>query len=272
MKLKIALLLTALMASTSAYAEDCTPKLKFPTVTEGTITVAATTYVPYSYIDKSGELKGVDGDIVKEIAKLACLTVTPIASDSASAIQSVISGRADFATGAFYRTEARSKVVNLSDPLYLDQVGVYTKDGRSSFKEIENGTVGSLQGSLWVNDVRKFMGDRLRLYPDTVSMHQDLMNGRVDALVDGYSLGVVAQQEGGLQGIQIKVLEADDRVASSVEAGQGTLPVKKANDDLLKATNEALAELHKSGKIADILEANGLSRTAADTGAPRLLK
>lgn len=272
MKSILASLIPAVFVAGTALAQDCEPQFSFPTIEEGYITVAATTYPPYAFIDTDGVVKGVDGDIITAIAKMACLEIRPLPTDSASAIQSVISGRADLAIGAWYRTAARARVVNLSDPLYVDQLGVYSFDGYDSFAQIENGTVGSLQGSLWVADVRGFMGDRLRLYPDTVAMQQDVMSGRVDALVDGYSVGVVAQQEGRLEGLQIKVLQPDERVAASIEAGQGAFPMNPDNDEMLAGINSGLSILHQNGTVAGILESYGLDPSAADTGAPRLIE
>lgn len=272
MKSFLVFLIPAVFIAEAALAQDCKPQLTFPTIEEGYITVAATTYPPYSFISPDGVVKGVDGDIISAIADMACKKVRPLPADSASAIQSVISDRADLAIGAWYRTAARAQVVSLSNPLYLDQIGVYSFKGYDSFSQIENGTVGSLQGSLWVADVQAFMGDNLRLYPDTVAMQQDVMSGRVDALVDGYSMGVVAQQEGRLKGLQVKILQPDKRVAASIEAGQGAFPINPNNDEMLAAINSGIATLHENGTVAKILSSYGLDPSAADTGEPRLIK
>lgn len=272
MKLAAVLALTSVFCAGAALADECTAKYKFPTVEDGFITIAAVTYAPYSYIDTDGSMKGVDGAIAEEIAKLGCLKVKAIPSDAASGIQSVIAGKADISSGDWYRTADRAKVVLLSSPLYLDQMAIYSKDGHTKFSEIEGGTVGSVQGNLWVNDLRAILGDRLKLYPDSVAMQQDLMAGRVDAAVDGNSIGVVAQAQGGLQGIKIKVIEPDTRIGASQEAGQGTFPINKKNEELLKSFDAAIKELHDNGKIGEILAANGLDPSAAKTGEPRLIK
>jgi polar amino acid transport system substrate-binding protein len=57
-----------------------------------------------------------------------------------------------------------------------------------------------------------------------------------------------------------------------MEAGQGTLPMYKGNDALHKAVDEDIAELHQNGEIAKILVKFGLDPSAAETGAPRLIK
>lgn len=271
MKLAAILAFASVLGAASAFADECTPKYQFPTVEEGFITIAAVNYAPYSYIGTDGSMKGVDGAIAEEIAKLACLKVKAIPSDAASGIQAVIAGKADISSGDWYRTAERAKVVLLSAPLYVDQMAIYSKEGYTKFSDIENGTVGSVQGNLWVNDLRGILGDRLKLYPDSVAMQQDLMAGRVDSAVDGNSIGVVAQAQGVLEGIQIKVIEPDERIGASQEAGQGTFPINKKNEKLLESFDAAIKELHENGKIAEILEAHGLDPSAAITGEPRLI-
>lgn len=272
MKLTAILVATSTLVATAGFAQECTPKVTFPTIEKGFITIAATTYAPYSYIDTSGAMKGVDGDILAAVAKLACLELKPIASDAGSGIQSVIAGKADVTTGDWYRTAERARVVNLSAPLYVDQMAVYSPEGFTKFSDIEKGTVGSVQGNLWINDLRGIVGENLKLYPDSIAMQQDLMAGRIAAAVDGNSIGVVAQAQGGLKGIQIKVIEPDERIGASMEAGQGTFPMSKKNPELLTGMDAAIKILHEDGTIAAILEANGLDPSAAETGEPRLIQ
>ncbi|MFC3085325.1 substrate-binding periplasmic protein [Tabrizicola soli] len=261
-----------LICASPLAAQDCTPTVSFPTVEEGYLTIAAVTYAPYSYIDTNGQMQGVDGAIAAEIAKLACLEVKAVPSDAASGIQSVIAGKADISTGDWYRTAERARVVLLSAPLYVDQMAIYSKAGHTKFADIESGTVGSVQGNLWVNDLREILGENLKLYPDSVAMQQDLVAGRLDAAVDGNSIGVVAQAQGGLEGIQIKVIEPDERIGASQEAGQGTFPINKDNAEMLAGMDAAIKQLHETGKIAEILAAHGLDASAAETGEPRLIE
>lgn len=272
MKLATTLTLTAILTAGTAMAQDCTPTVTFPTVEKGFLTIAATSYAPYSYVDTDGAMKGIDGAIAEEVAKAACLTVKAVVTDSGSGIQSVIAGKADITTGDWYRTAERARVVLLSAPLYVDQMAIYSKTGATKFSEIEGGTVGSVQGNLWINDLRAIVGERLKLYPESLNMQQDLLAGRIDAAVDGNSIGVVAQDQGGLKGIDIKVIEPDERIAASMEAGQGTFPISKKNPEMLAGFDAVIKELHENGKIAEILSSYGLDPSAAETGEPRLIE
>ncbi|MET3646007.1 substrate-binding periplasmic protein [Phyllobacterium ifriqiyense] len=256
----------------TASAQDCTPKHQFTTVEAGTLTVAVTTYVPHSFVDHSGNMKGIDGDIATEFAKRQCLKVKAIAVDPAAAIQYVLSGQADITTGDWYRTVERAKVMSLSNPLYTDQMGIYSKEGFKNVTDLESKQVGTVQGYLWVADLKAMLGGSLKLYPNSVNLRQDLNSGRIDVAVDGYSTGVVAEQQGALGDVKVNVAAPDDRVKATREAAQAAFPYSLNAKELGAALDASIAEMHADGTIVAILKSYGLDGTAADTGVPRLVE
>ncbi|WP_337181868.1 transporter substrate-binding domain-containing protein [Shinella sp.] len=255
-----------------ASAQECTPRHQFATIEAGTLTVAVTTYVPHSFVDDSGNMKGIDGDIAAEFAKRECLKVKAIAVDPAAAIQYVLSGQADITTGDWYRTAERAKVMSLSAPLYTDQMGIYSKEGFKNVSDLEGKQVGTVQGYLWVADLKAMLGGSLKLYPNSVNMQQDLSSGRIDVAVDGYSTGVVAAQKGALGEVKVNVAAPDERVKATKEAAQAAFPYSVNAKELGVALDAAIAEMHADGTIVTILTSSGLDGTAADTGAPRLVE
>ncbi|MBV2143425.1 transporter substrate-binding domain-containing protein [Falsochrobactrum sp. TDYN1] len=259
-------------ATTGVNAQDCTPKHQFKTVEQGFLTIAAPTFPPFSTPVSDSDITGVDGEIVKAIAAGECLKIKVAPVEYATAIPYVVSGRADIAIGNYYRTEERAKVVGISDPLYLDEMGIYSKDGVSKIADLVDRNVGTVQGYLWVNDLKAVLGSKLRLYNNYVALYQDLDTGRIDVGIDGVAVGTAAQKDGALQGIQIKVAEKDDRVKSSVEAAQSGLMLSKENTELMTAVNAGLAGIRSSGKLVEILKQFGLSESAADVGEARMVK
>ena len=255
-----------------ASAQECTPKHQFTTVEAGTLTVAVTTYVPHSFVDDSGNMKGIDGDIAAEFAKRECLKVKAVAVDPAAAIQYVLSGQADITTGDWYRTAERAKVMSLSAPIYTDQMGIYSKEGFKNVSDLEGKQVGTVQGYLWVAALKAMLGGSLKLYPNSVNMQQDLSSGRIDVAVDGYSTGVVAAQKGALGDVKVNVAAPDERVKATKEAAQAAFPYSLNAKELGVALDAAIAEMHADGTIVTILKSYGLDGTAADTGAPRLVE
>jgi polar amino acid transport system substrate-binding protein len=256
----------------AAHAQSCTPAHKIDsTVSPGKLTVAIYEYPPFA-VTAGGKIGGVDGEIVQAIAASSCLTLVPLVVDPAATIQYVISGKADIAGGDWYRTAERAKVLGLSYPTYLDQMGIYSKDGVSTVASMIGKQVGTVSGFLWVAELQKLLGANLKLYPNPVALAQDLQAGRVQIGVDSYGTGAYAQKRGGYPGIIIKVAEPDQRVQASIQAAQANLPYTKTNASLGAAMDADIEAMHKDGKIAGYLKSFGLDPSGADTGEARLIK
>ncbi|RYF49252.1 MAG: transporter substrate-binding domain-containing protein, partial [Cytophagaceae bacterium] len=157
-------------------AADCIPAHKFETLTPGVLTVAAWSFPPYSIPGSGTKLSGVDGEIIKLIAEKECLILKTTALDPAAVIQSVVAKRADVAIGDWYRTAERNKILGLTTPIYLDVMGIISKDGITKVADLEGKRVGTVQGYLWVTDLQKVYGDNLVLYPNPVAMAQDRLD------------------------------------------------------------------------------------------------
>jgi polar amino acid transport system substrate-binding protein len=258
------------ISACSGAALACTPKHTFSTLEKGVLTLAVSIYAPYALLEADGTASGVDGEIINKIAAMECLTVKASSVSGAAAIESVASGRADLTDGDWYRTAARAKVVGLSAPVYADQSAIYSRTGIATIGDLVGKQVGTVQGFLFVEDLRKLLGSNLHLYPNIVNLYQDLTTGRVDAGVDGFSPGALAQKKGLLQGVQIKVPPSDPRMPS-MEPGQGCFPYTRGNDALGTALDEDIAALRADGTIAAILKTYDLDPSAANPGPPKLL-
>jgi len=263
--------LTAASTASAAVAQTCTPAHKFPTVAEGKLTVAIYEYPPFSTASSDGKIGGVDAEIARKFAEANCLTLVPAVVDPAATIQYVLSGKADLAAGDWYRTAERAKVLGLSWPTYLDQMGIYSKQGYSKVEDLVGKKVGTVSGFLWVAELQKLLGANLRLYQNPVALAQDLQAGRIDVGVDSFGTGAYAQKKGGYPGIVIKVAEPDQRVQSSIQAAQANLLYTKSNAELGKALDDAIQQLHKDGTLKEILKANGLDPSGTDVGEPRVV-
>ncbi len=262
--------LAALLGCGAASAQSCTPAHKIDTmVSAGKLTVAIYEYPPFAVTNP--ELGGVDGEIVKAIAKMECLTVVPVVVDPAATIQYVLSGKADMAGGDWYRTAKRAEVLGLSYPTYLDQMGIYSKDGVSTVAAMMGKQVGTVSGFLWVAELQKLLGTNLHLYPNPVALAQDLAAGRVQIGVDSYGTGAYAQKKGSYAGIVIKVAEPDQRVQASIQAAQANILYTKGNVSLGAAMDADIQDLHKNGAIAGYLKSFGLDPSGAETGEPRVV-
>lgn len=243
----------------------CEPAHDFDTVQDGTLTVTTFDLPPFTQV-KGHDLAGVDGDILYAIAKRECVTVTVVPQATAANIPTVKVGRADLTAAAWYRTAERAKVVSLTDPLYTDQMGVISKDGVSAIPDFKGRKVGTVDGYLWVEDMRNYLGSDLKVYSTTLNMYQDLAAGRIDVGVDSFGSGKY-----NADGLKVEVAQPLDAVAASQQGAQIAYPLNADNAAMLEAFNADIAELHASGEIERILEKNGLDRSAADVGDPELI-
>jgi polar amino acid transport system substrate-binding protein len=266
------LLIGTLADVAEASAADCTPAHKIEgLVSPGKLTVATYEYPPFT-ITAGGQIGGVEGEVLKKIAATECLTLTTEVVDPAAAIQYVLAGKADVAAGDWYRTAARAKVMNLSAPIYVDQMGFYSKDGVSTFDSLIGRQVGTISGFLWVAEMQKLLGANLRLYPNPVALAKDLELGRVEIGVDGFSTGTYAQTKGEYPGMKIKVPAADPRVQASMQPGQSNFPYAKTNVSLGAALDADIVAMHADGTIAASLKSFGLDASGADVGEPRVMQ
>jgi polar amino acid transport system substrate-binding protein len=256
----------------AAFAQECKPAHKVDKlVNPGKFSVAIYEYPPFA-LTSGGTIGGVDGEIVKAIAKAECLELNPIVVDPAATVQYVISGRADAAVGDWYRTAERAKVLGLSYPTYLDQMGIYSKEGYTKVEDLVGKQVGTISGFLWVADLQKLLGANLRLFPNPVALAQDLAAGRVQVGVDSFATGIYAQKKGGYPGILIKVAEPDKRVASTMQAAQSNVLYTKGNESLGKAIDENIKAMHDDGRLAGFLTSFGLDPSGEKVGDPRVVE
>lgn len=270
---QLTLAIAALMSVSAQVANACNPAHEFKTISPGRLTVATMMIPPFLIPDNAG-LKGVDGDIITKIAEMECLTITPIVVDTRAVMQYVVSGKADVAVGNWFRTATRLKSMDMSDPVYLDSLAIYTKEGTASLVSLaESGkVVGTVQGYNWVSDLQKLFGSKIKLYPSPAALAQDLEAGRIEAGLDSLSGGLYAQQQGGFKGFKIVRAEPDQRVRASIEAAQIAFALAKGNNELTKAINDDIAKLREAKGIDSALQAYGLSAEDSKVGEPRAIE
>lgn len=266
-----ALALSSCSGQTNAtsVADDCVPQSEVKTLQEGVLTVAAPEFPPFSSIS-DGEATGADADIIKQFAEDNCLEIRMEPTSYAGTIPAVQSKRADVAIGCYYRTAQRAEIVDLSAPVYTDDMGVVSTDGVTSIRAMEQLKVGTVDGYLWVADMKAVLGDKLTVYPSAVEMQADLKAGRIQVGLDGF--GSAAQMYKDSPDYKVLVVEPDERVVASTEPAQIGFPHTKGNTSLTQALDASIESMKADDKIVEILTANGLPETAAETGEPRLIK
>lgn len=283
--LATAVLATAALVACSnsdsdSVAEDCVPEHEFATDTDGILKVSTYSLPPYSEVlDRElsvdgtaftvgGTLTGVDGDILADFAATECLEIEVHSTAAGAVLSTVQAGGADVGAGNWYRTTERAEILDLTEPIYADQVAIISPDGVSDFAQLQNKRVGTVVGYQYVADLRDYFADGLVLYNSPLTMFRALEDGDIDAAVDTVGVGREFTKENDLV---VEAAEPFDQVSASLEPGQSAFVVQQGDDDLLAALNATIDRLRESGRLAEILEENGLEPSAAEPGEPRLI-
>jgi polar amino acid transport system substrate-binding protein len=264
----LTLSLTACGGGSSSVNSNCKPAHNFSTISKGTITVGVYDLPPFISTQGQGGMSGIDAEILRTIASKECLEVKPNNAAAAAMVPGVQNGRLDVAIGDWYRTKARAEVVAFTDPIYLDDMAITSQEGLNTVQALQGKTVGTVEGYLWNDDLKRILGDSLKLYPAGANMLQDLKAGRIQAGIDSYGSALKTAANSGLK---IEKSQPDPRVAASVQPAQSAFIVPKNNQALIDAFNADLAEMRKDGTLVKILTSNGIPASAADVGEPRLI-
>ena len=243
---------------------DCTPKHEgVQTVEDGTLTVGVIDIPPFSSYN-SGSPEGIDVNIVNSVAQAECLDVSWQQATYADAVQSISGGAIDLAIGTIDRTDARLKAVDFSSSIYLDGMGIASKSGAETVADLEKlNSVGTIDGYLWVDDLKGILGDRLKTYPSSVELKADFDAGRLDAAVDAYGVQVPQFKDDSSVTVALANSKPDERVAAIVTAPQAAFPLTKGNESLNTAVSENIDELRGDGSIKGWLTEAGLSEDLA---------
>jgi len=245
--------------SNDAASGDCTPKFEFQTIREGTLTVAAPEQAPY-FLTEDGKPSGLDGGILTQFAKDACLTPEFTTVASAAAIESAITRRADVVAGGWDALPDRGEKVGQTNGTYADVAAIDSLDGLSSMAELKGKKVGTITGYYWVPDMQKYLGnDKVALYPNSTNVLKDLIAGRIDAAVlSTVEAGYVISQNSEFAEVKNQIIEPDAEVPFTAGEYYSNFPHTKGNQALTDALNEEIAEWKSSGDFDKLMEKYGL--------------
>jgi polar amino acid transport system substrate-binding protein len=248
----------------STVAEDCKPKFEFPTITQGTLTIATYDAMPY-FGQVDGGQQGIDADFLNAFAADACLKPEWTVSPAAGVIQSVASGRADVAAGGWYATEERGKTVAQTDPTYVELPTIFAKTATSSAKDLVGQPVGTVTGFTW-NEELKALGADVKEYQSADAALNDLSADRIKyAVLGGIDAPYLLKQNAAYESIVPTLMDPDPDVNASVNPSLPNYPHTKDNTALTEALNKQIKEYHESGKEAEILKKYNLDEALADT-------
>ena len=203
-------------------------------------------FPPFESIGDSGEVVGIDIDIINAIGEKIGMTVAIESMDFDALIPALGSGKIDAAIAGMTNTEERRKSVLFTDPYFQASQKIIVKEGSPIAAEADLagkhiGVQLGTTGDLYVTE--KFADATIDRYNKGIDAVQDLVNGKLDAVViDEAPAGVFVAQAPGLAILADRL--SDEVYSIALPLGQ---------DELCAKMNEALAALKADGTLDKIV-------------------
>jgi lysine-arginine-ornithine-binding protein len=207
-------------------------------------------YPPFEKQEGSGEITGFDIEVIQAIAEAEGMKVQVQHTGWDGLFEAVDSGKVDVGISAITITDERKKKYDFSDPYFeAKQLILVPNDSKvSALKDLKGKKIGVQSGTTGEIVVQKAFGktyEGIKGYDDTPGAIDDLMLGRVDAVVADN--GVVLDYLKKLPKGKFKMVED-----KSFEPESYGIMVKKGNQELLDKINSGLKKIKEDGTFDEI--------------------
>jgi polar amino acid transport system substrate-binding protein len=211
---------------------------------------------PFEFVE-DGVSKGYDNDVLTEVKKSLPFQVHQEILPWAGILPGVTTSKYDVAVTAVLVTAVRKPTFDFASPVAESTTFYATKAGADikSATDLNGKTVGAQAGSAMLADLQAFDTElkakggaglkKIVEYPSNPEAYQDLALGRTDAVVNTeINLRSLIEERKG-------VFSLGQAVAKPVYIAWA---LKKGNDDTVKAIDDALLAMRKSGKLYELQE------------------
>lgn len=213
--------------------------------------VSDTAYAPFEFKDSDQTYKGIDVDIINEVAKREGWDVDMTFPGFDAAVNAVQSGQADALMAGTTITDARKKLFTFSDPYYDTAVVVYTRGNAkiSSYKQLKGKTIGVKNGTAsqsFLKDNQEKYGYTIKTFDTSDLMNNSLDAGSIDAAMDDEPVVQYAIKQGKDYAINM----------DGEKVGSFAFAVKKGSqyEYLIDEFNEGLASMKEDGTYDAIMK------------------
>ncbi len=209
------------------------------------------TWPPMEFLNASKQPQGYSTDYIREVAKAAGFDVDVFNIAWDGIFGGVATGKYDIVASSTTITPERKKQFDFSDPYYEVVQAVVLPAGRkiSSLKDLKGKKVGGQIGTTGIFVMRKAdVGADLREYDDVGLAIQDLVGGRLDAVIcdDPVAMYYVNKKPDTAGKISLNFKTGDTE--------QYGFTVKKGRQDLVDKLNEGIKKVKESGKEAELIK------------------
>jgi len=213
-------------------------------------------YPPFNSIDTNGELVGFDVDIAKALCDAANFECEFVVQDWDGIIPGLIAKKYDAIIASMSITDQRKEVVDFTEKYYLTPAKfIAAKESEFDFSPegLAGKAIGVQRATTHENFARaKFPEADIRPYATQDEANADLVSGRLDlVMADSVALleGFLKTEEG--QDFEFVGPDYYDPKYHGEGAG---IAIRKGEDDLRAAFNEAIDKIRSDGTYQAIAE------------------
>lgn len=207
-------------------------------------------YAPFESVSASGEIVGLDIDLIKKLAEIGGfeVDVKNIAWDPL--FQALENGEIDMAISAITITDKRKETYDFTDPYFVaNQLILVPGDSDvKKFEDLKTKTVAVQNGTTGHEVVKKLLGEtspQIKSFDSTPLAIQDMLIKGSDAVVADNAVVMEFVKQNPDK--KLKIVEDP-----SFEKEYYGIAVKKGNKELLDLLNGALKKLKESGGLKEI--------------------
>lgn len=241
-------------ADTAAAADDTASdnaedaeETELTTINTGKLTISMSAdFPPYENLDDSGDIVGIEVDIMSLIAEQLGLELQIDDMDFDSALLAVQQGKSDMVVSGVTITDDRKLVMNFTDSYTTAvQVIVVPEGSEVTLDNLGDQLIGTQRGTtgfIYCED--DYGSDHVVGYDSYTLVIQALLNGQVDCVVmdDSVARAYVAENP------SLSILDTEYAVE------EYAFGVDKNNTALLDAVNTALNALMDDGTVQSIID------------------
>ena len=226
--------------------------------------VSDTAYAPFEFKDSDQTYKGIDVDIINEVAKREKWDVNQTYPGFDAAVNAVQAGQADALMAGTTVTDARKKVFTFSDTYYDTSIVIYTRssDTVSDYQQLKGKTVGVKNGTAaqsWLDKNASKYGFTVKTFDTSDLMNNSLDSGSVDAAMDDTPVVQYAIGQGKDYAINIKPESIGSFAFAMKKDGTYDKNMKKWLGNSSKSSSKPSADLKLTG------DANAKATPAKET-------
>jgi cystine transport system substrate-binding protein len=204
------------------------------------------TYPPFNYVNDKKVMDGFDVAISNEIAKRMKVKTEFVGVEWKGLIGGLQADKFDVIIAQMSITEERKKSVDFTDPYVLSGAVLIGRKGETRFKkleEIKGAKVGVGLGTTFEKLAKTVSGADVKTYDSFEQYAQELINGRVDVIINDQLLAGYAIKKGSLPVVVTSPVLGEDYIG---------IAIKKGNTDLVTQINKILADMKSDGTYKKI--------------------